>query len=202
MKMMNLVLCGGALLMLSGCLGNIRESTSAKTATEDLLITTAVQRAVDQFSGSARGVFNGKSVFVSSAFMEGERGKYAESAMRDMVTEAGASMAADEASADLVAEVRTATSGIKDSGFGFGLPELPLPVPNSSLNTMIPALYLFYRDKQEGWAKFRVWVKQTSDGNYVAKSGDLWGHSYYSKWTIFAVGPFDWSNDIYPEETP
>ncbi|MCA8962130.1 MAG: hypothetical protein KDC38_16505 [Planctomycetes bacterium] len=196
-----IVLCVAGLVSLNGCLGGIRKTTTPKTATEQLLVSTAIQRAVDEFKGSASQVFNGKKVFVASNYMEDERKPFAESAMRDLVIEAGGMLAGTAEAADLVAEVRTAASGLKDSGFGFGLPELPLPVPNSSLNTVIPALYLFYRDKQEGWAKFRVWVRNAS-GDYVAKSGDLWGHSYYSQWTFFAIGPFDWSNDIYPEDAP
>ena len=75
-----------------------------------------------------------------------------------------------------------------------------LPIPQTNLTSMTPALYLFYKSRQEGWAKFQFWIYDPRQNAYVAKSKDLWGHTYYSKWWIFFIGPFDWSNDIYPDE--
>jgi hypothetical protein len=61
-------------------------------------------------------------------------------------------------------------------------------------------MYLVYREKQVGWAKFQLWLYDPARGTYVAKSGDLWGTAYASQWWILFAGPFDFSNDVYPDE--
>ena len=187
------------LLVASGCIGNVRKTTSETTATQQLLMTTAVDRALAQFSEQAERVLGGKKVNIDVEHVEEEKKPYATSALRNLITSKRATVAGPEEKGDVTLEVRSGAVGIMDHDFGFGLPSLPLPIPNTTLSSIIPSLYLFRRDKQEGWAKFNLWVLDNGTGEYIAQSKDLWGHAYYSLWTILALGPFDFSNDIYPD---
>ena len=203
----------GLALLGSACTGEIRETTSARTATEQLLISTAAQRAVNNYQGDIKKLLAGKRVAIDDSRFDAVDKNYVISHLRnvlarngvtlvnkaDVIADAGSKKVADFNPA-LILELRSGALGIKDADFGFGIPPLPLPVPNTALTTQSPGLYLIYRDKQEGWAKFQFWLYDPQTKTYLAQSADLWGRSYYSKWTFFAIGPLDFSEDIYPEE--
>ena len=200
-----------ALVGATGCVGNIRETTTARTSTEMLLVSTAAERAINQFA-NAKTELGGRRVFIDDHLFESIDKPYAVSAIRHYCSENGAILMSaatetqkDAAGKDVVItpdrilEIRNGALGVEDKGWGVGIPALPLPIPQTNLTTASPAMYFFFRGKQEGWAKFQFWIYDPKSETYVAKSDDLWGHSYYSKWWFLFVGPFDWSNDIYPD---
>ncbi len=189
-------------LSTTGCIGSIRETTTARTSTEQLLVSTAAERAIARFDNVDKEL-RGKRVAIDDTRFESVDKAYAVSAIRHYVAEHGATLvplAGAKEPPERVLEIRSGALGINDTSWGIGLPSLPLPIPQTSLNTASPPLYLFFRGKQEGWAKFQFWVFDPRQESYVAKTKDLWGHSYYSKWYFFGIGPFDFSNDIYPDE--
>ena len=199
-----------ALALATGCIGNIRETTTARTSTEMLLISTAAERAVADLDVSD---LRGKRVAIDDSRFDSVDKPYVVSALRHHVAEAGATLLPDakglkvkdaagkdtEVLPERIVELRNGALGIYDKGWGIGVPPLPLPVPQTSLTMVTPGIYFFYRSKQEGWAKFQAWVYDPKELAYRSKSKDLWGHTYASKWWFLFVGPFDWSNDVYPD---
>lgn len=197
----------------TGCIGNIRETTTPRTSTEMLLVSTAAERAVKQYEYPSD--LKSKRVAIDDSKFDSIDKNYLVSALRNYVSESGSTLvpvaptktkdAAGkevEVGPDRIIEVRNGSLGIDDHSLGFGIPPLPVPVPNTTLTAgPMPGLWFFWRGKQEGWAKFQLWILDPKQSSYVSKSNDLWGHSYYSKWTILGIGPFDWSNDIYPDSS-
>jgi len=197
--------------LATGCTGEIRESTSPRTSTEQLLISTSAQRALTQFK-EAETVLRGKFVAIDDSHFVSIDKPYVASALREFISEHGGVVipAAGkkikvkggkeiDVKPSLHVEIRNGALGIQDKLFGFGIPALPLPIPNSNLTSKSPSLYIIARDKQLGWAKFQLWIFDTASHTYLAKSQDLWGNAYYSQWTFLGIGPFDFSNDIYPD---
>jgi hypothetical protein len=201
----------------SGCLGNIRDTTTARTSTEMLLVSTSAERAIGQFDNVEQEL-KGKRVAIDDTRFKAQDDKdaaYCVSAARNYVSEHGGIIVPIapqkvkdvktgkevEVSPQRILEIRDAGLGVNDKSWGIGLPPLPFPIYGTNLTSVTPPFYLFYRAKQEGWAKFQFWIYDPRQDAYVAKSKDLWGHAYYSKWWILFVGPFDWSNDIYPDES-
>ena len=203
-----------ALPALTACTGEIRETTSARAATEQLLISTAAQRAVKSYEPSVARLLKGKRVAIDDQYFVSVDKPYVVSAIRNLLQRNGATavpLAPEKVKRgdkevsvgpDLVMEIRSGALGIKDKDFGFGIPPLPLPIPNSNLTSQSPGLYFIFRYKQEGWAKFQLWLFEPTTRTYLAQSPDLWGTAYYSKWTFLGIGPFDFSEDIYPEFDP
>ncbi len=189
-----------ALLSLAGCVGDIRETTTLRTSTEQLLLSTAAERAIARLPFDSLGIA-GRRVFIDDTRFSSYDKGYVLSALRHFLSARGVVLieeVSDEP--ERVLELRNGALGINDASWGIGLPPLPLPIPQTTLTTQTPSLYLFYRDKQEGWAKLQLWVYDPDTRGYIASSGDLWGKAYYSAWWIFFMGPFDFSNDIYPDE--
>jgi hypothetical protein len=187
---------------LIGCVGAIRETTSPRTATEMLLVSTAAYRAV--MSYDARPL-EGRRVYLDVSHFESIDRGYVESAMRDLLSGAGA-LLVDEveptggaAGADVIVEVRNGALGIYDGEFTLGLPSLPVTVPGLTTALVSPPLYIFRRDTAQGWAKFQIWAWDRRTRKYLSRSHELWGSTYYNQWYWFGIGPFDGSNDVYPQ---
>lgn len=207
------VIFGVALIaQTTGCIGSIRETTTPRTASEQLLISTAAERAISGFENVEQEL-KGRRVAIDDTKFESVDKPYALSALRHYVSEHGGHIvplapvktkdAAGkdvEVGPDRILEIRNGALGINDTSWGIGVPAFPLAVPSMPVTSMTPPLYLFFRGKQEGWAKFQFWILDPKQDAYVARSKDLWGKSYYSKWYILGCGPFDFSNDIYPED--
>lgn len=202
------VVLAAGLLCLAAC--SVRETHTARTATEQLLISTAAERAVERFDPLAQ-TLKGLRVAVDASKYESVDKPYVVSAVRHLVCERGGLLVdlggtkykdKDGKEAVLapqrVVEVRGAALGIRDDAFGFEIPTLPLPIPQTSLTSILPAFRLIKRIKQESWAKIQLWIYDPADRSYVAESKPLWGSAYYSQWYFFSAGPFDFSEDIYP----
>ncbi len=193
-----------ALLLLAnpGCVGNIRETTSPRTATEMLLVSTAAARAVWRYDAAPLA---GRRVYVDLSNFESIDKGFVSSALRDHLSGAGAILvdeiepAGELPGADVVVEVRNGALGIYDGDFTLGIPQLPVTVPGLTTALVTPSLYIFRRDTAQGWAKFNIWAYDPKTRRYLSRSDELWGQSYYNQWFWFGIGPFDGSNDIFPE---
>jgi len=200
----------------TGCLGTIRDTTTPRTSTEMLLVSTAAERAIGEFDNVEKEL-KGRRVAIDDSRFKAQNdgdGAYCVSAARNYVAEHGgilvplapvkskdAAGKEIETSPERVLEIRDGGLGLADKSWGFGIPALPFPIYGTNLTSVTPALYLFFKSKQEGWAKFQFWIYDPRQEAYVAKSKDLWGETYYTKWWILGIGPFDWSNDVYPDDS-
>ena len=94
---------------LAGC-GTTRMSDSKRTATEQLLVSQAIDRAVMQVDVRPLA---GRKVFLETAFMDDvEDGKYLESALRHQLMASGCLLAKDRDSSDVVVEARAGAVGV------------------------------------------------------------------------------------------
>ncbi len=174
------------LVALAGCTGAIRDTTTARTAKEQLLCTTAAQRAVSHVNS---GVFAAKRVFIDAERLQAQvdRG-YVVSAFEQLVSEAGGRLAPARDKADLVVEVRSAALGTWDGKWTIWVPILS--APGITLPADAPTLLEIGYALQEGWCRLDAFCFEPATGDYVCGWRHSWGRAY--------VGFFD---DIYPEST-
>jgi hypothetical protein len=167
---------------LAGCTGTSRETTTARTAEEQLLCSTAAERAVGQLDSrtfAARRVF----VDVSLLATQVDRG-YLLSAFEQSISEAGGRVLKDRATADLIIEVRSAALGQWDGKWKLWIPLDTVPMPGKPSDA--PGLIEIGYSLREGWCRLDAFAVD-KDGNFVKGWRDNWGRAY--------VGFFD---DIYP----
>jgi hypothetical protein len=198
----------GFMTSTMGC--SVRETQTDRTSTDQFLLSKAASRAVSQFSNAFAKIKN-KRVYVDATFFESHGKEYVVGALRHHLNENGVFLVPKEpeeyefqgkkvtVGPQYIVEVRAAALGNRESNFGFGAPYLPIPIPETSVITYTQALYVINRRLQEGWAKFQLWIYDAESNEYVAQSKDLWGKAYYAQWWFFLLGPFDFSNDLYPE---
>jgi len=178
---------------IAGCT-SIHNTEPSRTATEQLLISTAADRAIEQlqFPTSA----GDRMFLVDSRFESYDKG-YVLSAITHRLLAQGGRLVAEAADADVTVEIRSGALSTIHEKFLLGIPELQIPVPPLGSFTL-PELALFKRDHQEGIAKFAMHVTRRKDGLLVAGSGPVYGNSELTNWAILTIS-FT-TQDLTPED--
>lgn len=173
-----------------------------ETATEQLLITTAIDNAVANMNVAIPA---GTRIFFDSSYFDGIGRdqkvlfpKYAMAAIREKLLQSGALLAEDRQSADMIVEARTGGQSVDHNSLFIGIPALSIPLPPSFYPVPTPELALFKRDRQTGVAKLAIVAYRKADGAYAASSGSSFGSSNHTETTILLL--FDnITSDIEPK---
>ncbi len=149
-----------AFLGLSAC-ASATETNPSRTATEQLLISRAADRAVE---GLTLPIPAGSRVFVDEIYFRVENAPYAISAIRAALSEAGYAVVPTKAEADAVLEVRAGALSLEQMRRVVGLPDMRLPV-NETLNVVsIPELSIYSRRDRIGVAEFSGFLYEPRTG--------------------------------------
>jgi len=183
---------------LAGCTTD-RLTEPSQTATEQLLISVAVDHAVDELNPT---IPPGTKIFVDAQYFDNAPGdaalysKYAIASVRDRLLRLGARLVDERKTADMVAELRTGGQSIDHHDFLVGLPAVPIPIPLvGTLST--PKLALYERNRQTGIAKLAV-TAYGKDGALTASTGPTYGESDQTRWDLLLF--FSWTRqDLLPE---
>jgi hypothetical protein len=183
------------LLALAGCTAT-RQTSPQRTATEELLISTAADRAA---AGVDLALPAGSKVFVDAANVEGLDSKYAVAAMRDRILRQGGRLVADRGAADVVVELRSGALSIDEESFLIGIPSIDIPVPLAGSPAKTPEIALFKRAQQQGVAKFAAIGYSAKDGTLIAASDPQYGFAHRRHYVLLLV--IGWTtNDLVPAE--
>lgn len=137
------------------------ETNPSRTATEQLLIARAADKAVE---GLRLPVPEGTRVFVDDAFFRAENASYAVSAIRNALSSAGYALANDRISADAVFELRAGALSLEQMRRVVGLPPLAVPINDSFNVVSIPELSVYSRRDRVGIAEFSGFVYDGKTG--------------------------------------
>jgi len=182
-----------ATIALSACT-TIRESNPQRTATEELLISTAVDRAIAQVNLKIPA---GTKVFVNADQLDGSDGKYAAGEMKDRLLRNGAHLVDDKGKADAVVEIRSGALSVDDKQTLVGIDTFDAPIPLAG-TAKIPQIAL-YRDKErQGAAKIAAFGYSTADGKLIDASGPQFGYSHTDEQVLLFF--FSWRSSDLPKE--
>jgi hypothetical protein len=186
-----------ALAVLAGC-SDARQSSPPRTATEQLLVSKAGDRAAEEITLKIPA---GAKVFVDPTKFQGADGKdfdgqYLMGAIRDRVLRNGASLINDKDKADVIVEARAGALSVDEEKLLIGIPSFEFPIPLTGA-VKTPELSLFKRAEQQGVAKIGVLAYDAKDGKMIDSIGPAYGYSYRKLWVVLLL--FSWTEqDIEP----
>lgn len=176
------ILCSVVLL---GC-GTTRTSDTPRTATEQLLLSQAVDRVLDVMDFSPLA---GKDVFVDPAYLEAVDKNYVLSSVREHVFAAGARIKDKAENAEIVVEVRSGALGTDRYERFVGVPQLTLLPP--PLPPAIPETPFLKRLNQQGVAKLAIYAYARRTGELVMQGGTAQTLTDNQSLWILGLGPFE-----------
>jgi len=182
-------------LLLAGCAAE-RATSPARTATEELLISSAADRAAEKV---AEQIPAGLKILLTTTSVASIDERYATAAIRDRFMRRGVILVEDKASADMVIEVRTGALSTDERSVSVGTPQIQLPaVPGvASTGIPVPSLSVFKRNQTKATAKFEAIGYDPKTGQLVVATEPQYGHSEKVDWTILFL--LSWTRSDYLE---
>jgi hypothetical protein len=167
MRLFRLVVLS-TLTIVSGC-GTTRWSDTARTATEQLILSTVVDRAIDNIDFRPLA---GRYVYLDPQYLDCVDKGYVVSTLRQHMLSEGCVLTADMASADLVVEVRSGVVGTDHHDVLVGIPAISIPGAGlTGVPSAIPEIPFAKTTAQKGVAKIACFAYNPDTGQAVWQSG-------------------------------
>jgi hypothetical protein len=182
------------LLLALGACSTLRESEPGRTATEQLIFSTAIDRVCDRL---AIDLPAGSKVFVDATYVEGTDSKYLVASLRDRILRHGGNLVAARDQADLVFEPRVGALSIDRKKTLFGIPSIPIPIPLAG-DLTLPELALFKRDRRQGVVKLALTSYDARTGALKTSQEPSYAFSHQTEWVVLLFVSWD-SNDLMPD---
>lgn len=191
MSMKHRILSASLLMALASCTTNV-QTNPARTATEELLISTAAERAAAKL---ALDIPENANVFVDNSNFEGTDSKYAIASIRTSLLTHNIRLVDDRKNADVIIETRAGALSTDRKSFLIGIPQFNIPIPLASGTLPFPEIALYGKDEQNGVAKFGVTGYDAKKGTLVSTQDPQYGFSHNIKKTVLLF--ISWTDSDY-----
>lgn len=181
-------LLGLAVALLAGCLYSRHTTHTGRSATEQLLLTESIERAVARLELPA---VSGRAVALDVVSLAPEPAAYLDAALRRRLEREGAHVV-PAGQAELLLAVRAGALGTVARDLGFGLPSLPLPSGGAT-----PSLPVFRVLKQRAYTRLRLSARGP-EGRHLAESDPVMDRASFEVYSFLFLALR--RNDIYPGE--
>ena len=176
---------------LNGC-GTTKWSDTTRTATEQLLLSHAMDRAVGQLNFTA---LYGKSTWIDSKAIDAATdSKYFISAVRQHLLANGAKVMDKEEEADYVVELRAGAVGTDRNDLFCGVPSFSVPTGWAADylqgTTSVPEIAIYRKTSQRAVVKVAVFAYNKKTKAPIWQSGNIQTESRVKAQWIFGTGPF------------
>jgi hypothetical protein len=169
------------LCAVGGCT-TVKTSGTPRTATEQLLISNAVDQSLSRVDFST---FAGQKAFLEEKYMEGIDSKYVLASIRHRLILHGVKLVDKKDDSDVTVELRSGGIGTDLQEMYVGVPEITLPGMVS-----IPEVKLITKDGQSAAAKIGMVAYETKSGEIYGHGGVSLAESDRNHWFVLGVGPY------------
>jgi hypothetical protein len=170
-----------ACLAFAGCT-TAQTSNTARTATEQLLISNAIDQSLDKVDFRS---FAGQHVYLEEKYVDCVDKAYLIASVRHRVLRAGGRLVDKPENADVVLEPRSGAVGTTTSSSFLGVPEVVLPGM-----VTLPEVRFFTRTRQSGYAKVGLAAYDPKSKEALGQGGVSVAHADDNNYYLVGVGPF------------
>jgi len=188
-KLVTMVCVG---VVFCGCT-TVRESTPPRTATEQLLLSTAAENAL---ADQRFPWLEGKKAFVDDKYFEAYDKGNVVSAVRERIAASGALLTKAQEQADVVVEIRSPVLSMDNSETLIGVPALSLPIVLTGVPLQTPEVALYKAKKSNTVAKLALFAYERTSGRYLRSVNPMLGQSYLRLYKIVFIS---WQKTDVPE---
>jgi hypothetical protein len=171
----------GICAVICGC-AQMKTSTTARTAAEQLLISNSVDQALNKVDWTP---LHGKSVFIEEKYVDCVDKAYIIGSVRHRVATAGAKLAAAADKSDIVLEVRSGGVGTDISDAFVGIPAITVPG-----FLTLPDIRFVTHQLETGTAKIGLIAYDAKTHKVLGDGGVSLAKSDNSNWYVFGTGPY------------
>lgn len=172
------------LTLASGC-AVTKESDTARTGVEQLLVSSAVDQALDKIDLTP---VRGATVHLEEKYLDCVDKNYVIVSLEQRLLMNGSTLAAKPEDADVIMHVTSGGVGTDRQEKFVGISEIPLPPPSP---VAIPQTTIFSRTRANGTAKLRVVAFDAKSRQPVMQSGVALARSDFKSWKVLGAGPVE-----------
>ena len=172
------------LLLLAGC-ATTKETDTARTGIEQLLISSAVDDALDKIDLTP---IRGAKVHLEEKYLDCVDKNYVIVAMQERLFANGCVLAAKPEEADVIMHVTSGGVGTDRQEKYVGISEIPLPPPSP---IMIPQVSILSRTRANGTAKLRIVAFDAKSRMPVIRGDAVLARSDFKSWKVLGAGPVE-----------
>ncbi len=170
--------------LAAGCATN-KESDTARTGVEQLLVSSAVDQALDKIDLTP---VRGAKVQLEEKYLDCVDKNYVIVSLEQRLMANGSTLVAKPEEADVIMHVVSGGVGTDRQEKFVGISEIPLPPPSP---IMIPQMSLYSRVRANGTAKLRVVAFDAKTRQPVLQGGAVLARSDFKSWKGFGAGPVE-----------
>lgn len=159
-----------------------RSSNTARTATEQVLLSAAIDRSLSNVSFDQ---LRSQKVFIDDKYLDSVDKGYLMGSLRHRALAAGAILAPSAAESDIVIEARSGGIGTDTEESFIGIPSVGVP----GMAISIPDIKLVQRNTQLGTAKIGLVAYDPKTGAAVGLGGQSTALTKNDDMYVFGVGP-------------
>src|SRR5262245_7187470 len=173
--------------LVMGC-STTRMTDTQRTATEQLLISNAVDQTVSQLDFR---ILAGKTVYLDPQYLDNvaDRG-YLVSSLRQQLLACGCVLQEERSKATYVVEARSGSAGTDRHSLLVGVPQMTVPTFLPGQPSQIPEIPLAKKTDQQGVSKIAVFAYNRVTGERLWQSGTLEAISTARDTWVLGAGPF------------
>ncbi len=181
--------------LLNGGCASIRVTDPPRSATEQYLMSEALQEAIAQLSIDA---LRDRLVYVDPSYLIGyqERNAVQETAflvgeLRARLLGNGVRLTSKRDEAQIVVEIRSLGVGVDRTEYLLGIPALYLPQTTGAtgIPAATPELAIVKRTTQKGFGSVAFVAYWNNTGELAAQSGPMHGRTSRQDYWFFGIGP-------------
>ena len=160
-------------------------SNTARTAVEQFLLSDVIEQASDQMNF---GDYKGKKAFMDYNYLAPQVDKpVIQGLIERRLAECGVIVAADKKEVDIVIQVVCPVLATDMAKLLIGTPSLPIPVPDTSVQIVIPEIPLFLKLTRSAHGHFSVNILNAKDMSPIAVQKGIRTKAEYINWTVLLV---------------
>ena len=177
------LVCLALMAWVCGC-NTMKESSPPRTATEQLLLSTASERALETTFPFAW--LKGKKVFLEDKYFESYDKGQAVGLIRERLSANGALLVKTDAVADAIVEIRSDVLSMDLDDLLVGLPAMAVPIPLAG-TLPTPEVALFKRSRRDSIAKFALFGYDRASSHYLNSASPTPGRAYLHFYKVLFV---------------
>ena len=172
----------GLILLLgsaAGCVNKQRMTEPIRSVGEQLLFSTAIDRALSELDLEAIGRLKGFKVYLSTVYLQTLDQEYLVGSLRDLLLSSGVLVVDDIAQAEVIVEVRTGANSLDSATVTAGIAEdQALPNPVTGAPVALPELAFFKKQNNVSLTKVALVAYHADSREHIFSSGTLLGGAY------------------------
>lgn len=171
-----------SIALLTGC-ATQKETDTARTGVEQLLISSAVDRALNKVDLTP---VSRRRVYLDTTYLDCVDKNYVIVSMHQRLLNNDSVLVAKAEDADVIMEIGSGCVGTDRQELFVGVPEIPLPPPSP---IAIPKLAFVNRAKMMGTAKFIVVAYDSKTKQPIINENMAMARTDQKNWNILGAGP-------------